>query len=573
MPVKVGKNVVSIDIFVSRTQSGKTTSIINRMKRNPKECQNIVVPNSVVAANELAARIKRDVEHPVDVIIYKNDKTISAVDLKERMVYNHQNDIQTAVIFMGNIYRLNANNVYAAQHAVQKRIKLWEVALHVDESDLYIVGHDPKNWVGKDLHLQYVVDSQTPRWSQVCFYTATIYAHAFHVFSEDSILSSYNIRWNIDILNNLKNIPYWGYEDIETECHDSLLSVWTDKTATFNSTPLVPIMDQLSSRDSIMFVHHRNACHESILHWVQSEYDSPDYPVYCIVVNQDGIRCTSRRGVAYTHEFNTVSEAADWALSEGAARLVWIGDQALTRMQTLRDSGNSLPLSKMVILSNKDTVETIIQLVGRMTAVLDRQRYSRTLYAHTKQIRAFEHACAINTYFEDQLKQHGTITKDAFVAMPAHPGTSLTAKRKMNGVNKETRGIDWEARFNKDKLTDLIEDYGKRNLCFLQTQLTEAEAQEIIADSPSLRSGQQRAGNSPDHYRELLQGDPSKELHKRNTLFYSPDGVWIDNRRAVELLDKAIHDQIQNVVTLDSEGNFLVFPTAKLGKKQTSYTK
>lgn len=571
MVAKQGKQVVSIDIFVSRTQSGKTTAIIKRMNRNPKECQNIVVPNSVVAAKELAARIKRDVKHPVDVIIYKNDKTISTTELKDRLERNWYNDIQTAIIFMGNIYRLNANNVYAAQHAVQKRIKHWEVALHVDESDLYIIGHDAKNWVGKDIHLQYVVDSQTPRWSQICFYTATIYAHAFHVFSEDSILSSYDIRWNTDILTNLKNLPYWGYEDIETECHDSLLSVWTDKDAIFNPEPLIPIMDQLSSRDSIMFVHHRNACHDAILHWIQSDYDSPDLPVYCIVVNQEGIRCTSRRGKAYTHEFDTVSEAADWALSEGAARLVWIGDQALTRMQTLRDSENTLPLSKMVILSNKDTVETIIQLVGRMTAVLDRQRYPRTLYAHAKQIRAFEHACAINTYFEDQLKQHGTITKEAFKSMPAHPGTNLTAKRKMNDVQKQTRGIDWEERF--EDYHTLATEYGMRNLCFLQTRLTEEEAKKILADSPNLSTGQQKAGNSLDHYRELLQGDPSKELHKRETIFRTPDGIWIDNRRAVELLDRAMRDKIKNVVTIDSEGHYIVFPTDKLGKKQTSYVK
>ena len=567
---KVGKFVVSIDIFVSRTQSGKTTSIINRMKANPRENQNIVVPNSIVAVQEMSARILRDVDHEVDVIIYKSDdKEYSIINLHKRFLSNYYNGVQTVVLFMGNIARLSAHNVYAAQHAVQKDVSNYEIALHIDESDLYIVGHDAKNWVGKDLHLQYVVDSQTPRWSEICFYTATIYAHAFHVFSKDSILSKYNINWRLDILNTLKNIPYWGYEGIETEKHNELLSVYVSSTKTFNPAPLIPIMDQLASRDSIMFVHHRNEVHDKLLHWVQSEYDSEEYPVYCIVVNQDGIRCTSRKGTAFTKYFNTVSEAADWALSEGATRLVWIGDQALTRMQTLRDSTNSLPLSKMVILTNKDTIETIIQLVGRMTAVLDRQRYPRTLYAPARQIRHFEHARALNTYFEEQLEKHGTITKDTFIDMPAHPGTSITAKRKMNDVGKNTTAINWEDNF--ENLVDLYNEYGRRNVVLLQQLLTDEEATIAIANDPNLRSGQKSAGGSHSHYKELLEGDPSKEFHKRYTVFKTPDGKWIDNRQTQSLLQDAKDKKIPFVVTIDSTGRYLVRSTENLGKSSTSY--
>jgi hypothetical protein len=568
MPVKVGKDVLSIDIFCSRTQSGKTTSIINRMKAYPSENQNIVVPNSIVAVQEMKDRILREITHPVEVIIYKaNNKVLTSVNLQKRFLSNYYNGTQTVILFMGNIARLSANNVFAAQHAVQKEISGYEIALHVDESDLYIVGHDPNNWVGKDLALQYVVDSKTPRWSQVCFYTATIYAHAFHVFSKNSILSRYKINWNIDILRNTKEIPYWGYEGIETEKHDDLLNVYVK--GEFNPKPLEPIMNQLASRDSIMFVHHRNEVHDKLLHWIQSEYDSSDYPVYCIVVNQDGIRCTSRKGTAFTKHFDTVGEAADWALSEGATRLVWIGDQALTRMQTLRDTNNTLPLSKMVLLTNKDTVETIIQLVGRMTAVLNIQRYPRTLYASEKQIRHFEHACLLNTYFEQQIEEHGTITKETFQDMPAHPGTNLTAKRKMNNVGKKTAAVNWEEDF--EHLDELLSEHGRRNVSMLQQILSDEQAEIEIANDPNLRGGQRSAGDGPDEYRGLLEGDPSKEFHKRPTLFLTPDGIWIDNRKTQDRLQEAIAKKITYIVTIDSTGRYLLRSTKNIGKSSTSY--
>lgn len=568
MPFKDGKNVVSIDIFCSRTQSGKTTSIINRMKDNPSENQNIVVPNSIVAIQEFKERILRDITHPVDVMIYKaGGKDFSSVNLQKRLLSNYYNGIQTVILFMGNIARLSANNVFAAQHAVQKEISSYEIALHIDESDLYIVGHDPNNWVGKDLHLQYVVDSETPRWSQVCFYTATIYAHAFHVFSKNSVLSKYDINWDISILRNIKNIPYWGYEGVETEIHNDLLNVYVK--GVFNPKPLAPIMDQLASRDSIMFVHNRNEVHDKLLHWIQSEYDSSDYPVYCIVANQEGIRCTSRKGTAFTKYFNTVGEAADWALSEGATRLVWIGDQALTRMQTLRDTENTLPLSKMVLLTNKDTIETIIQLVGRMTAVLNIQRYPRTLYASEKQIRHFEHACILNTYFEQQIEEHGAITKDTFQNMPAHPGTNLTAKRKMNDVDKKTAAANWEEDF--EHLDDLLNQLGSRNVLVLQEILSDEQVEIEMARDSDLRGGQKAAGEDPDAYRKLLEGDPSKKFHQRRTIFRTPDGIWIDNRKTQDLLEEAIAKKVTYVVTIDSAGRYLMRSTENIGTSSTSY--
>ena len=86
---KHNKDVVSIDIYASRTQSGKTTSIIKRMKQKPRECFNICVPNYTVAADLLCARIKRDLEHAVDIIVYKDAKSISLTALTDRLISNH----------------------------------------------------------------------------------------------------------------------------------------------------------------------------------------------------------------------------------------------------------------------------------------------------------------------------------------------------------------------------------------------------------------------------------------------------------------------------------------------------
>lgn len=567
---KHNKDEVSIDIFASRTQSGKTTSIINRMKQKSHECFNICVPNYTVAADLFCARIKRDLKHAVDIIVYKDSKSISVAALNDRLISNHVQQIQSVVIFMGNIYQLKASNVFAAQHAVQKQFASWKVGLHIDESDLYIVGHDPKNWVGKDLLMQYVVDSKTPEWECISFYTATIYAHALQVFSHESLLSQYNIRWNTTVLENLRRLPYWGYEGIETERHDSLLKVYTQKTGHFDPLPLIPIMDQLQMRDSIMFVHHRNDCHDALLHWVQSEYDSAEHPVYCIIVNQHGIRCTSRRGSAATREFSTIDEAADWALSEGAYKLVWIGDQALTRMQTLRDSKNQLPLSKMVLLTEKDIAETIIQLTGRLTAVLDVERYNRVLYASSKMIKLFESCRTVDLYFEQCLLKNGTITLEDFQAMPAHPGLSLTSKRKSNGVQKSTKAISYEEHF--DTLEDAFHEFGKRNVFPIQSLISEEEYDHIMATT-SLMGGQKRAGKNLEHYEELLQGDPSKEMHKRETVFVTPKGKYIDNRKCQSLLANAKRQNINHVATFDSKGRCLVWDTEKLGKQLTSYIK
>ena len=57
---KRGKHVICIDINAARTQSGKTTSIINDLCANPLVCFNIVVPNRITSINDYVDRITRD---------------------------------------------------------------------------------------------------------------------------------------------------------------------------------------------------------------------------------------------------------------------------------------------------------------------------------------------------------------------------------------------------------------------------------------------------------------------------------------------------------------------------------
>jgi hypothetical protein len=363
---------------------------------------------------------------------------------------------------------------------------------------------------------------------------------------------------------------------IETESHDDLKKVWVNATKTFNPDLLVPIMDQLKSKDSIFFVHRINECHNAILNWVQSEYDSSDYPVYCIIANQEGIKCTSRRGKAIQREFKTVGEAADWAISEGAYRLVWIGDQSLSRMQTLRDSNNTLPLSKMVLLSDKKMAEMIIQIIGRMTGHLDAERYQRVLYATSEQINHFKQACEVNSYLENCLLTKRTITQEDFKNMPPHPGTTLTQPRKMNGAEKTTSSRKADEIY--ENLHDVYIQYGKKNVRPLQELLSKDEAEKEIEKDSKVVSGQKSAGGNDDRFRQLIIQDPSQSFHERDTIFITPDGKYIDNRNTSSKLKKVLLEQHSSknrlyCVTYNSLGQALVWDCSLLGKKTTHYKK
>ena len=121
--------------------------------------------------------------------------------------------------------------------------------------------------------------------------------------------------WDLDLLRNRPK-SYWGYEQIDTETIPNLSTVWDDKTKELDARNIDYLMSRLRTRDSLMIVHRINDCHDSILNHIQAEHDDADHPVYCIVVNQHGIR-VHKYGPHLFHTnnervFTYISKFTDW---------------------------------------------------------------------------------------------------------------------------------------------------------------------------------------------------------------------------------------------------------------------
>jgi len=561
---KRGKHVICIDINAARTQSGKTTSIINDLCANPLVCFNIVVPNRITSINDYVDRITRDCTHKHDLIIWRNDKTIELGKLKDRLLRNARDRVQTIILFMGNLHQLKVTTVFAAQNDVQKQIEGYKVRLCIDESDEYLIAHGAEEHVGKDISLNYVLDSRTPEWDKITLYTATIYSHAFAIFSPKNILNGYEINWDLDLLRNRPK-SYWGYEQIDTETIPNLSTTWDDKTKELDPRNIDYLMSRLRTRDSLMIVHRINDCHHAILNHIQAEHDDADHPVYCVVVNQHGIRCTSRHGSAATKEFTTIGDAGSWALNEGAHKIIWIGDASLSRMASVRDNEKRLLLHNIAFLGVKKSIPGIIQQGGRMTGIFDVENYPRMIYGDQETINSWKKGIAVNQYFEDYLLEHGTLTEQAFLNIPEHSNLELVSKRHRNNTLKSSHRLRYSHVY--ETMLEAQLSKGRDNITALQELLTKDQRDAIIK-SGTLKSGLNSAGTSPEHYRSLIAGDPLGKLHERATIFNTPDGKYIDNRSCVDRLNT---NTKQWVATYSSKGDVLLFDSSLLGTLRSSY--
>jgi hypothetical protein len=549
------------------TQSGKTTEQVEvQIAKNPKIDYLCITPNSILALDELTHRLHAHLgdKHPYQVFPLRNLNSKKIAELHKIVETNSRLGVQNIFIVMGNNTQLELWNLCAVLNNIQKLHENYKIALLIDESDQYIIGHNPSRYVNKEIHLQKLLDSKAPTFEYIKLYTATPYVHALSIFSENSTWDNYDIAWDTSLLKKVKELPYWGYEGISTEVNEDLKNVWNNALGIFNPAPLIPIMEKLRYKDSMFIVHHRNDCQEAIRDWIHDAYDSD---VFVIIANTNGVVCTSQH---YEKRFNTLSAAADWALDNGANKLIWVGYASLNRMQSLVDSKKELPLANMVILSNKDNVENIIQLVGRMTGIFPgKQNYHRVLYSYSEVITNYKKAIMLDQYFVNKLLENGTITKEDFRNMPDHSSVSITAKRKMNGVKKLTHKLKPLTVF--ETLTDAYMEYGKRNCMLLQTLLDEVSGLSAIKADSRLITGRRQAGANEQAYRNILSGDPSVNVLRECTIFVTPDGKYIDNRESATLQNIALTSKIPYVITYSSEGKVQVFETSKLGEQTTSY--
>ena len=153
-----------------------------------------------------------------------------------------------------------------------------------------------------------------------------------------------------------------------------------------------------------------------------------------------------------------------------------------------------------------------------------------------------------------------------FKDMPHHV-KSLTQPRKRNGTSKSTHHIPPDNIFNN--VQEAVEEYGKRSLEALQILFpSKKEGKQAIDDDSRLISGQKAAGGGDDHFRDLIAGPPHLEFHKRETIFVTPDGKYIDNRVCQ---NKLFSTKKEYVYTFDSEGKVLCWEKEELSKSKVTY--
>lgn len=572
---KIGKDVVSIDIFGAYTQWGKTTLYVNKIVSTPDTDYVVAMPNSRLARREVIARIKKEMTAVGRTNFSIKEYTGFSVDvtkLKDELINNRLSGIQNIYILMGNAKQLQYNPFWTAIHAVHGYFNVLVTSIILDESDEYIVFHSDKSRAAqRDIEFDRVIDG-APQFKEYLFYTATLYTHAFWVFGEEAHREKYDIRWHIQ--EEGKN--YWHFRDIVLNTKDDLSTCFTTENRRFRYTgnfePIDAILKSQPHHGASIYLHlmRKVEGQDKIRDEILSRYSH----LAVITANEEGV--WAYRGDEQ-RAFETLNQAADWCL-ETHHSIVWIGGQSLERMMTLTNSNASILLSTMVIFSKKSHITGLTQLVGRMTGRFRVENWIRNLYAPADVISQVRECRDVESYFYDAIRLHGTVTEDIFVDMPKHE--SLVALKARNGATKTTHSklpVQIYA-----SLEEAITEEGRKNVVPLQDLVDAEEANVRIANHNKHRkqnnilgkiSGTNRLGDDEEHHRRLLASDPTNKIHERETLHNTPDGKHIDAFHTQNRLAQAHQDKVKYVTTYDSEGRCLVWDRLSLGTKSTSYHK
>lgn len=576
---KIGKDVISIDIFGAYTQWGKTTLFVNKIVSNPEMDFMITMPNSRLARQEVIVRIEKEMERAgrtnFDIRVYvsnrKRDNNVT--ELTKTLISNREANIQNIYIIMGNVTQLANNPFSTAIHAVQGHYNKVLTSLIVDESDLYLIAHANNQWLAsqRDLEFDRVIDG-APQFAEYLFYTATLYTHAFWVFGDEGYREKYDIRWHIQE----EGENYWHFRDIILNTKDDLSICFTTENRRFKYTgnfePIDAILKSQPHHGASIYLHLMKKVEgqDKIRDEILSRYSH----LAVITANEEGVwaHCDDKQ-----RAFETLNEAADWCLKTHHS-IVWIGGQSLERMMTLTDSKASLLLSTMVIFSKKAHITGLTQLIGRMTGRFRVENWTRNLYAPAEVIRQVRESREVESYFYDAIRQHGTVTEDVFIDMPKHD--ALVALKARNGATKATHSKLPVQVYSS--LEEAITEEGRKNVVPLQDLVDTDEAKTRIAkhnkhrkqnNIPGTISGTNRLGDDEEHHRRLLASDPTNKIHERETLHNTPDGKHIDAFHTRDRLEQAHQDKVKYVTTYDSEGRCLLWDRSSLGTKSTSYHK
>ena len=106
MVKKINKQVVNIDIYSAKTQSGKTTHYINEIIKHPEEDAVVALPRRVVVMNEIVHRfhlgMKKKRRSNYEIYNSHELKVFSTVELVNIKLRNRANSIQTIFVLMGD---------------------------------------------------------------------------------------------------------------------------------------------------------------------------------------------------------------------------------------------------------------------------------------------------------------------------------------------------------------------------------------------------------------------------------------------------------------------------------------
>jgi hypothetical protein len=556
---------ISIDIHCAYTQWGKTSLYTSEIVENSAIDYVIAMPNSILSREEVKAKLKAKMElaSRTNFIIYDSATLYSSTELTSMILKNKAEHIQNIYIIMGNVSQLSKTSFFTAIHAVHSYFSSIFTSLIVDESDLYLIAHDSKlKASGRDLEFDRLIDG-APRFDKYLFYTATMYTHAFWVFGSEIYKEKYNIRWH----KLAEGDNYFHFRDIVLNSRDDLSNVfhWDGHSYRYtkNFKPVEDIIDSLPVKGGSLYIHtmHKAQGQDMLRDEIIARYSH----ISVITANEDGVRAYYKD---MSTSVKTLSAAADWCLRRSHS-IIWIGGASLERMMTLTDSSAQLLLNNMILFGNKSHMTALIQLIGRMTGRYNRENWVRKLYAPAPAIASIRAAISIEEHFYSALRRDGVITQDSFKNMPHHPSNDIVPSKGRNGAKKVNHFAP-PIRYLTEE--DAIRAKGSDNIAFLQKKISTEEAR-IVSRSNGLAGGLNSAGSSLDHYRSLIEGDPTKELHKRETIFNTPDGIHIDNRQATKNLQYAQHLNLQYVATYSSSGEILLWNLPGLGETKTSYHK
>jgi len=556
---------ISIDIHCAYTQWGKTSLYTSEIVENASTDYVIAMPNSILSREEVKAKLKAKMalSSRNNFVIYDSAIKYSSTELTELILKNKAESIQSIYIVMGNVSQLSKTPFFTAIHAVHSSLHKVCTSLVIDESDLYLIAHDSKlKASGRDLEFDRLIDG-APRFKNYLFYTATMYTHAFWVFGDEIYKEKYDIRWH----KLSEGDSYFHFRDIVLNSRDDLSNVfyWDGHSYRYSGffKPVEDIIDSLPVKGGSLYIHtmHKAQGQDKLRDEILSRYST----ISVITANEDGVRAYYKDK---STTIKTLSAAADWCLSHTHS-IIWIGGASLERMMTLTDSSARLLLNNMILFGNKSNMTALIQLIGRMTGRYYRENWVRKLYAPASAISAIRAAISIEEHFYSALRREGVITIDSFKNMPHHPSTDIVPPKSRNGTKKVDH-FKTPIRYVSEE--DAIRAKGSDNIVFLQKKMSKEEAL-VQSRLNGLSGGLNSAGSNLDHYRRLIEGDPTKELHKRETIFNTPDGVYIDNRDLQKNLAYAHDTKPLYVATYSSSGEVLLWNFSGLGEKQTSYHK